>query len=350
MSVRQKQRAIRLGVIGAAAAVERLHWPVLKRMSRQIQVVGIASRTRARAEQCAGLMGGIRVYDDYRRLLGDPAVDAVLIAVPIEVCAAVTIDAVNSGKHVMAEKPLAATPEEGLQVLRACSKTSRVVAIGEDFRYRKDVTKARELLRAGTVGEIFAFQARMRFDLDAQVHRVWAEKQWRRDARHPGGYLLDAGVHPVAALRDLLGEVTELCAYTLDRHPVIGGPDSLLLQLKLDTGAIGHCFICYTAKAEEEMLLELIAYGGRGTIEIRDGTVKWAHGCGRRGGVFRYGKQERGYWRQWQNFCRAICGEEELVSTPERAYGDLLVIDAGLRSARVGQKVVLQPAIHQRGL
>jgi len=110
---------------------------------------------------------GARVYDHYRDLLADPEVDAVLIAVPIEVNHSVLIDAMRSGKHVLAEKPLAATPEQGLAVLDTPAPNS-VVAIAENFRYRRDLAKAREILAQGLIGEVFAFQLSVKFHLDAE--------------------------------------------------------------------------------------------------------------------------------------------------------------------------------------
>jgi len=168
-------------------------------------VTAVASRTREKAEAVAQQVKGARVYDHYRDLLADPEVDAVLIAVPIEVNHSVLIDAMRSGKHVLAEKPLAATPEQGLAVLDTPAPNS-VVAIAENFRYRRDLAKAREILAQGLIGEVFAFQLSVKFHLDAEVRRGWTERPWRRDPKYPGGFLLDAGVHPVSFLRDLLGK------------------------------------------------------------------------------------------------------------------------------------------------
>lgn len=331
---------IRLGIIGAGGAVRKLHWPVLEKMRRQIQVVAVASRLREKAVEVASLAGGATVYENYRELLTDSGVDAVLTAVPIESNARVLIDSVRAGKHVIAEKPIAATPAEGLEVLRACSETPKVVLIAENYRYRQDLLKAREILMSGAIGALFAFQLNVRFDLDAEVRRIWTERPWRRDATHPGGFVLDAGVHPVSFLRDLVGEITEVFAQTLNRHPDITGPDSLIMQMKLDNDAAGQYFACYTAKGKRETLLDLTVFGSRGTLEIRPGRVEWSRDR-EMVGSFKVPKADRGYPRQWRNFCNAIQSGEAVVSTPEKTFGDLLVIDAALRSAREQKPVKL---------
>jgi predicted dehydrogenase len=336
-----KRQPIRLGVIGAGAAFRKLHWPVLQTMGDEIRVEAVVNRRRETAEAVAALAGGARVHDEYRALLQDPAIDAVLVAVPIDLSGGVLIDAVLSEKHVLAEKPLAATPQQGVEVLRACSESAAVIAVGENVRYRKDLEKARELLGAGEIGEVFAFQMHVYFDLDAETRQVWTGRQWRRDAHFPGGFVLDAGVHPVAYLRDLLGDVCEVDARLLNRHPVVGGYDTLLMQLKLASGAVGQLFACYTAKVTNEVPLEWTLFGSKGSLRLhRDRLLLW-RGNGGPETTFSFDSDDRGYGAQWRNFCRAIRGEEPVLSTPEKAYDDLLVIDAAMRSAQCCRRVVL---------
>jgi len=266
-------------------------------------------------------------------------VDAVLTAVPIDLNGAVLIDAVRAGKHVMAEKPICATPREGRRVLSACGKTQRVVAVGENFRYRRDILKAKQLIASGKIGRVFTFQLNVKFDLDSEARRVWITRGWRKHPRHPGGFLLDAGVHPVAALRELLGEVSEVCARVAGLSRILKGADSLLMQLKLSSGAAGQCFFCYTAKEEKEIGLDFVVYGTKGAVRIADETVTLTRGVGIPARVYKDRQFDRGYPAQWRNFCSAIAGKESIIATPEKAYGDLVVIDAALRSARSGRNL-----------
>ncbi|MBM3775805.1 MAG: Gfo/Idh/MocA family oxidoreductase [Acidobacteria bacterium] len=332
---------LRLGVIGPGAAVHRLHRPALDKLTRQVSVVAVAGRSRQRSEELARPYGA-RVYDDYRRLLDDPEVDAVLIAVPIEWNARILAAAIRSGKHVLAEKPLAATLAEGQSVLDACSGSRSIIAVAENFRYRKDLARALQILASGEIGEVFAFQLTVLFDLDAEIRRVWTSTEWRQRPAHPGGFLLDAGVHPVSFLRDLLGEVAEVSAQVLDRHPVIQGPDSLLMQLKLASGAVGQYFACYTATVREESMLSVSVYGSQGTLSVAPGRVTSSRGAGGPLRSFRVPRSDRGYLRQWQNFLAAVQGKEQLVSTAAKAFGDLAVIEAALASARERRIVAVE--------
>jgi predicted dehydrogenase len=214
-------------------------------------------------------------------------------------------------------------------------------AIGENFRYRKDLALARGILSQGILGDVPTFQVTVRFDMRSETRRVWSDKAWRREPGYPGGYLLDTGVHAVAFLRDLLGEVAEVSARTLGHNPALGGPEGLLMQLRLENGRIGQYFAHYNARLERESALDVAAYGTHGTLEITPGRVAWSHGPGRPGGVHRVPKSDRGYEHQWRNFAMAIHGEEPLVSTPEQAYRDLLAIDGALRAAYSNTTVLL---------
>jgi predicted dehydrogenase len=334
---------IKLGIIGAGLAVRNLHWPVLRKMSKKVQVVAVASRTKRKAEELARLVGAARSYDDYHSLLADPEVEAVLSGVPIELNAPILMEALHAGKHVLAEKPIAATVHEARQVLELCSRTDRVVAIAENFRYWENLIWARQLVSSGEIGEVFAFQLDVRFDLDASFRQPGMERPWRKFPSHPGGFVLDAGIHAIAGLREVLGDVTELTAELLDRHPVVQGPDALLMQLKLSNGAVGHYFTCYTAKVERETIFDLSVYGSRGSLKITEGELMGVGDSSKLPKDFKAPDFDRGYRLQWQNFLNAVGGEEAVVATPGKAYGDLVVIDAALRSAKTGQEIRLEP-------
>jgi predicted dehydrogenase len=293
--------------------VRTLHWPVLKRLRSRIRVVAIASRGSEKAQELANLTGGARVYPDYHDLLADANVDAVLTAVPIASNARVLMDSISAAKHVIAEKPLAATAAEGRQVLKACAATSKVVLIAENYRYRPDLFKAREIIHSGVIGDIFAFQLAVKFDVDAATRKIWTDRSWRREGEHPGGFLLD-------------------------RNPLMKGPDGLLMQLKLDNGVAGQYFALYTAKIRHETLLHLSIYGSLGTLELNTGTLEWSRGP-EAGERIRIPRSDRGYVGQWLNFIDAIQGRAPVVSTPERALGDVAVIAAALRSASEGKPV-----------
>ena len=231
--------------------------------------MAVASRTREKAEALAARVDARLVFTDYRQLLESPRVGAVLIAVPIHMNGSVLSDCIAAGKHVLAEKPLAKSAVEGRELLRMSAGHSGVVAIGENWRYRKDIRKARAIVHAGLIGDIYAFQINVRFNFDSPARQLWTSRSWRLSSSHPGGFLVDHGVHPVAALREILGDVHRVCSLVLDRHPVIQGQDSLLIQMELVSGAAGQYLATYTAIDADEAYFDLTAFGSKGTLRVR---------------------------------------------------------------------------------
>jgi predicted dehydrogenase len=338
--LRSLAHPLRLGIIGAGAAVRKLHRPVLQTLSDKVRIVAVANRSRATAENFA-LSVGSRVCEDYQTLLHLQDVEAVLIAVPITQTAAIAADAIRSGKHVMVEKPLAASLDEAVQIVSCARESCHVVAVAENFRYRDDILRAKAMIESGEIGRVASFHVSTRLDRGAEIRRVWFERPWRRKPQHPGGIVLDAGVHAIAGLREILGDVLQVYAQIPDYDPETGEPGSLLMQLTLRSGAIGHYSACYRAKVPQETVFDISVLGDRGSLELREGDVNWLNERGPSSERFAAPAFDRGYRRQWQNFLAAIRGEEQLWSTVEKAYGDLRVIEAGLRSAHSGKVVQL---------
>jgi predicted dehydrogenase len=330
---------LQLGLLGAGAAVRKLHLPALNKLRDEIEFAAVWSRSAERAAGLAAELGIERSFADYRELLADPVIDAVLIAVPIEINASFAVEAIKAGKHVMAEKPIAATTAEAQQVLDACQASPRVVAIAENFRYRDDILEAKRLIEAGAIGRVQCFQMTTVFDLLHDVRRVYMEQQWRQQPLHAGGLVVDAGVHAVSGLREILGDVDYVYARLLDNSPATSGPDGLVMQLDLVSGAPGHYLSCYTAKTDRETVFDLSVYGDQGTLWLTEGTVeRFSARTGERT-TWQPPAHDRGYLGQWKNFLAAARGREAVYSTPAKAYDDLLVLECALASAGSGQRV-----------
>jgi predicted dehydrogenase len=334
-----KTGQIKLGIIGAGAAARKLHYPVLQGMRTEVPIVAVCNSTRKSAETFLQTVGGeAQIFDDYHALLESDAVDAVLISVPIELSARVLTKAIAAKKHVMSEKPLAATVKQAFDILDARRRTDKIIAIGENFRYRRDTKKARQVIESGEIGQPSSFQLTIWLDLEAESRRVWAERPWRRKASHLGGFVLDAGIHAVCGLRDVLGDVREVYAQVFRQSSMTEGPDNLLMQVTMQNGAIGHCFACYTAKVHKEVFFKLSVLGKDGSLEVVDGEVSWTRGL-QAPNHFTTDATDRGYQAQWDNFLAAIRGKEPIVSSAEQACEDLLVIDAALESAATGKSI-----------
>jgi predicted dehydrogenase len=174
------------------------------------------------------------------------------------------------------------------------------------------------------------------------LRKIYMDKPWRQDPRHPGGLVVDAGVHAVAGFREIVGEIKEVYAQVMNNSAATTGPDGLLMQLTAASGAPGHYMTCYTAQTDRETGFELTAYGTRGTLWLTEGKVEWTAEPNGTRSSWQAESHDRGYRAQWRNFLRAVQGQETVYSTPEKAYGDLLLLEAALYSAQKRHRIVVE--------
>jgi predicted dehydrogenase len=177
------------------------------------------------------------------------------------------------------------------------------------------------------------------FDLLNDVRRIYMEQEWRKEPRYAGGLVVDAGVHAIAGLREILGDVEHVYAHLMDHSPATSGPDGLVMQMALTNDAVGHYLACYTAKTDRERSFDLCVYGARGSLWLNEGKIEWFSMENTARSSWEAHAHDRGYLAQWRNFVAAVRGHEPVYSTPAKAYGDLLVLDCALRSARNRQPV-----------
>ena len=153
-------------------------------------VCSYASRDGAKATACCRRHRGAGTYDSYTAAIEDPAVDAVVIAVPPRFHLGLTLQALSAGKHVLVEKPAYLRMEDYLRVQSARDRVGRVVLVGENDHYKPLAVCLRRLLREGVIGEmVFAHFTTL-------VKRFKRANDWRNDETMAGGdAFFEEGIH-----------------------------------------------------------------------------------------------------------------------------------------------------------
>jgi predicted dehydrogenase len=335
--VKKGGRSVRLGIIGAGLAVKILHWPALEQLRDQLQIVAVADVVPEAAQEVAGMAGGCRWTRDYHELLAADDVEAVLISLPIHLNAQVIIESVRAGKHVLCEKPLAGNLSQGQEVVAAVQGAPVVVEIAENFHYRGDIAQARRWIAEGRIGNVFLIDATCCYWTDPS--KDFGVTPWRHDSQYRGNAITDAGVHYAALLRELGGEVEQAQAFTKLVHPLMSGVDTMVLNLRFRSGALGHLLFTDAAVEYETPFLLATVFGSEGTIRMEGATTRLR----RRGAeeeVYHTVEQDSGYYGEFLNFYEAIAEGKPVVVTPEEALRDLEIIMRGLDSAE-SRSVVL---------
>jgi len=187
---------LRWGLLGTAR-INRSVIPAL-RASRRNRVDAVASRTLERAEAYARPWGIERVFGSYDAMLADPAIDVVYIAVPNALHAMWTVRAVEAGKHVLCEKPLAISVGEVDAVIAAAARHGRIVAEGFMYRHHPQTALVQQFVRDGTVGDLRLVRGSFTFH-----HTRVEDTRW--DPALGGGSLWDVGCYPVSFARLVAG-------------------------------------------------------------------------------------------------------------------------------------------------
>ena len=201
------QREIRVGFIGAGWT-ERVQIPMFRRGGLVAQA--ISSGTPANAQRVAQQLTIPEVYSDWRELIAAPTVDIVSIVTPPHLHAEMAIAALQAGKHVICEKPMARNVAEAEAMLAAAQAAPNQLAIiDHELRFHPQRIHLRRLLREGSVGELGASHLARRGSARLNPDLPWG---WLSDAERGGGMLGAVGSHLLDMARWLVGRIDHLTA------------------------------------------------------------------------------------------------------------------------------------------
>src|ERR1041385_8825974 len=197
---------VRIGIIGAGFA-RSTQIPAFKNCEGA-EVVAITSAHREHAEEVAREFQIPHVADDWRGVINRDDVDLVSIATPVVTHCEMTLAALDRGKHVLCEKPMAMNADEGRRMTDRARECGRLALIDHELRFLPGRLKMRELLQAGEIGKIKHVKLTFRSDSRADITRPW---NWWSDIKQGGGVLGAIGSHVIDGVRWLLAtEVSEV--------------------------------------------------------------------------------------------------------------------------------------------
>ena len=152
------EKKLRVGIIGCGGIANGKHMPALAKYEKQCEMVAFCDIIEERAVKAAKDYGSedAKSYVDYKELLKDESIDVVHVCTPNRYHYFNTIDALEAGKHVMCEKPMAKSYAEGCAMLEAAKRTGKKLTIGYQNRQLPENLYSKQLCKAGDLGEIFA--------------------------------------------------------------------------------------------------------------------------------------------------------------------------------------------------
>ena len=263
---------INIGIIGCGKIAQTRHLPEYA-ANPAVAIYGLydlnAERTAALAEQY-----GAKAFQSYQELLSDPAIDAVSVCTANATHCEVTVAALQAGKHVLCEKPMAVSLEECRAMVHAAAENNRQLMIGQNQRFARAHARAKELLSEGLIGNVLTFKTTFghggpeTWSIDGGANSWFFDKE-----RAAMGAMADLGVHKTDLIQFLLGQkvaAETARILTLDKRngagELIGVDDNAICIYEMEHGAIGTMTASWTYYGREDN--STVLYGTKGIMKI----------------------------------------------------------------------------------
>ncbi len=325
-------KKVRLGLIGTGIAMKKLHYPALRKLSDLFDVVAVASEhVESSQEFVKEIDANIHVFNNYHHMIVSGLVDAVDVAIPPQFNLEVVRDALRNGVHVICEKPIAENVKVAKEILKVARGYDRIFMVAESQRYDLQLNQINDLIRIGKIGKpaMFDWNVIVNFSEDNEYVRT----PWRIEPKHVGGFLSDGGVHHMAVLRAIFGEVSEVSGFVRKINDHIGGEDTMVLNMLFKNGIVGSYSVSYGLRAPAHKSLKI--YGTHGKMRATPRTTEVIK---ENGEIEEYEAPIVNLFEEeFKEFYNAVVNRTEIkLGTPDEALKDLALIEAGIHSSHIG--------------
>lgn len=334
---------LNIGVVGTGIFARDGHLPVFQDHPDQFKVVAAFNKTKAKAESFAeaAAIPSNKVFDSMDALIQDPEVDYVDALLPAQFNLEIVKKCIAAGKPVQIEKPIAANMEQARALVNATEATDIPVAISENWSFLDAITVAKKHLPR--IGEVVGFQHNSTGPF--VTHNKYMATSWRQHPEHIGGFLSDGGVHQLALLTALVGEIESISALTSQVREASGADDIVFSTLKIrDSKCIGS-FSYGSAFGATDKWIYLKIYGVNGSIMIELNNkaapvvrVRVGADAEHAGEEEVYNVAEEksfGIYHEFDNFHAAVSKKDKslIISTPRAAFHHLACVAAFIKSS-----------------
>lgn len=328
---------MKLAIIGCGIITQEAHVPALLKLKDKIEIKALCNHSLTKAEQTAVLLGNseINIYSDWKEMISDEKeIDTVLVSLPIPLNYPVSKACVEAGLNVFCEKPAALNTAEAELTLTLNKKGGPLFRTAENFHFRKPIIKAKEMIKAGKIGEVHSMQWNL-FQF-MQVDNKYNKTQWRAHNEYPGGYVMDGGVHFVHNLQQIAGAVTKVFARTASVNPLLGSMDAGFALLTHKTGVLSSINMGWQHCHKDEALK---IFGTEGSLSLSDNLI-----------VLRKTdnslqefqlESDDTFFDEWQDFADSLADGTDPSLRQEDSVRNVKIIEAMIESDREGKEVLL---------
>lgn len=336
-------KKVRVGLIGLGA-ISFAHEAGYGPLADCAEIVAMCDLNLVEATNRAAIYSA-RAYARYQDLLADTAVDMVDVIVPHHMHHEIALAAIDRGKHVLVEKPIAISSDQGQELIGRAREAGVKLGVAENTRFVTAYQRAEEILREGLLGDIWIVRTLI---AGSEVHRIKDPSLWHGKAPY-GGVILDSTVHSFYLLKWLFGGVKDLFGMASRIIPEGEMEDNGLVVGHLTNGAEFQLQTSCTMEVPWTERLEV--YGSKGGMiidQLVNPVVKVYQGSGDTDGQAvegvpfdAFGWKYNSIVAEVKDFVGAVAEDRSPLIDPADALYALRAAEAALKSIQLKQPVQL---------
>ncbi|MGE7216775.1 Gfo/Idh/MocA family protein [Priestia koreensis] len=348
---------IKLGMIGAGGIARGAHAPALKALADQVKVVAISDLNEAATEELSLLFPEAKTFTDFHDLLNED-LDAVVVTTPNFLHFSMAKAALEAGKHVLCEKPLALNEDEAAQMVQLAKQQGKILMTAFNNRYRDDIQYLKAFINEGKTGPIYHAKCGWIRRSGIPGWGGW----FTNKALSGGGPLIDLGVHMLDITLYLLGDL-EITSVTGQTYRAFGDKstsrawgvanasgtfdveDFASAFIRLENGSTITLDVSWAANVEEEKVFMQL-YGEKAGIQLENG--KPLKIFSEHNGILEDTEPKvmfddpKARRQMWAHFIECIKTGKEPISSGEAGQRINRILDAIYVSSENGKEVSLQ--------
>ncbi|MDY4976567.1 MAG: Gfo/Idh/MocA family oxidoreductase [Clostridia bacterium] len=354
---------LNIGIIGCGGIANGKHMPSLAQLE-DVQMTAFCDLVEERAQKAAKEYGipDAAVYTDYHKLLEDPSLDVVHVLTPNRSHAEISIAALEAGKHVMCEKPMAKTAADARKMVEAAEKSGKKLTIGYQHRHKAESKFLKQAIDDGQLGEIYYAQA---LALRRRGTPNWGV--FLNEFEQGGGPLIDIGTHSLDLTLYLMNNYSPRMVvgstFKKVEHPECGNPwggweegqhtveDAAFGYIVMENGAVVQLSSSWALNIIEPVAEgSTVLCGSKAGAQIKNGVLSLNKGeydrlvditpqTGAGGVAFYDGVAQTPQLAEARAWIDSILQDTDPVVMPRQACVVSEILEAIYRSAKSGQPI-----------
>ena len=325
---------IKIGMAGCGL-IGKYHYVPGIRKSQYAELIGVVASKEANARKFAQEMNIPKWYSDYKSMLKDPDIDAVIIGTPNYLHYQQVISAAKANKHILCEKPMTTDMKKAYQMVEVCEKFGVKFMVAHHLRYKVCNQKVKQILENNKLGKISTVRIQWSFNL-----KNWKkDKSWRINKKlSGGGQVMNVNSHCVDLLIYFFGPVKKVSAFMReDMYKEVEDVSMIMIEFKN-----GILAVAQGSYSEEGTKNNLEIFGNKSSLIVENACSVDNNGLLRKipdNKVYKFKTDISPYTTEIDHFSLAVCKGFHLISSGRNALETMRVLMSAYKSAKKGEHI-----------